>query len=541
MASSKEDLAKLFDSYAHPQSLSYGTAGFRAKATVLEEAILRCGVLAACRSHTHGGQAVGGMITASHNPPADNGLKLVEPDGSMLDAEWEPVITNFVNQSINPLDTLAPLFDMHGVFPLQSAKVVVGRDTRESSPVLADLFIKGVEATGSKAVNIGQVTTPQLHCAVVDTNAHGSCNLEDYFNKLSKALGRLLGTNGAQPVLTNQIVVDCANGIGASAMSRVRHLLPNCTLVNLPGQGALNDKCGADYVQKNRIMPNVYGTRPHVEEWASLDGDADRLVMYCRSEVADSIVIADGDRFAALVTHFISKALKTSEISGISVAVAQTAYSNGAATDFLKALDGVEVVIAKTGVKHLEKAVRTFDIGIYWEPNGHGTVLFNAVATQTLEAAYQRSCGHKSRCLQMESLNLLLSISQLANQAVGDGVADLLLVMGILKHNSWTFTDWLQMYDERSSCNMIVHVLDKSVIRTTDCDRQVERPSTLRNTIESVSSDEGCRAFVRPSGTEDVVRVYSEAPAGSLGVAREMALAICRSVYDNCAGVGGRP
>ena len=31
------------------------------------------------------------MITASHNPVQDNGIKIVDPDGGMLAIEWEKV------------------------------------------------------------------------------------------------------------------------------------------------------------------------------------------------------------------------------------------------------------------------------------------------------------------------------------------------------------------------------------------------------------------------------------------------------------------
>ena len=49
------------------------------------------GALAAVRSAALGGRAVGMMITASHNPERDNGAKMVDPDGGMLDASWEKV------------------------------------------------------------------------------------------------------------------------------------------------------------------------------------------------------------------------------------------------------------------------------------------------------------------------------------------------------------------------------------------------------------------------------------------------------------------
>ena len=37
------------------------------------------------------------MITASHNHYEDNGIKIVEPDGSMLKADWEPLSEHIVN------------------------------------------------------------------------------------------------------------------------------------------------------------------------------------------------------------------------------------------------------------------------------------------------------------------------------------------------------------------------------------------------------------------------------------------------------------
>ena len=61
--------------------LAYGTAGFRARAELLDSTFFRMGALAALRSRLRGGLAVGLMVTASHNPEPDNGIKLIDTEG----------------------------------------------------------------------------------------------------------------------------------------------------------------------------------------------------------------------------------------------------------------------------------------------------------------------------------------------------------------------------------------------------------------------------------------------------------------------------
>jgi hypothetical protein len=70
--------------------LAYGTAGFRARADVLDAVFLRMGMLAALRS-AQTKTAVGVVVTASHNPIEDNGVKMIDADGGMLAQSWEKV------------------------------------------------------------------------------------------------------------------------------------------------------------------------------------------------------------------------------------------------------------------------------------------------------------------------------------------------------------------------------------------------------------------------------------------------------------------
>ena len=92
---------------SHDTFIKYGTAGFRTKAELLDHVLYRfisdpcdlfypvkvtvfhtpsrMGLLAVLRSRSKGGVSIGAMITASHNPAPDNGVKLVDPAGEMLE------------------------------------------------------------------------------------------------------------------------------------------------------------------------------------------------------------------------------------------------------------------------------------------------------------------------------------------------------------------------------------------------------------------------------------------------------------------------
>ncbi|KAJ0674120.1 putative phosphoacetylglucosamine mutase [Helianthus annuus] len=77
--------------------LSYGTAGFRADASILQSTVFRIGILAALRSLKTGGAVIGLMITASHNKVSDNGVKVADPAGEMLTQDWEPFADSVAN------------------------------------------------------------------------------------------------------------------------------------------------------------------------------------------------------------------------------------------------------------------------------------------------------------------------------------------------------------------------------------------------------------------------------------------------------------
>ena len=62
------------------------------------------GLLAVLRSRCKGGVSIGAMITASHNPAPDNGVKLVDPAGEMLE---QVVELDHVGSSVLPLCSIS--------------------------------------------------------------------------------------------------------------------------------------------------------------------------------------------------------------------------------------------------------------------------------------------------------------------------------------------------------------------------------------------------------------------------------------------------
>jgi len=159
-----------------------------------------------------------------------------------------------------------------------------------------------------------------------------------------------------------------------------------------------------------------------------------------------------------------------------------------------------------TGVKHLHHAAEQFQIGVYFEANGHGTVLFSSESLDILK-------NHEPRTpAQATSLNNLVNVSQLINQTVGDALSDMLLVEVILAYKAYSGHEWDSIYTDLPNKLTKVVVPDRNIFQTEDAERRLKSPVGLQTKIDAlVHKYEGGRGFVRPSGTEDVVRVYAEA------------------------------
>lgn len=159
-----------------------------------------------------------------------------------------------------------------------------------------------------------------------------------------------------------------------------------------------------------------------------------------------------------------------------------------------------------TGVKHLHAAAHHYDIGVYFEANGHGTVLFSEKCIKTLQSASAEK-GEAS-----DAVSTLLAFSQLINQSVGDALSDMLMVEAVLAQKNWGAVEWDEAYEDLPNKLLKVEVADRNIYVAEDAERKLASPPGLQTKIDAeVSKVKAGRSFVRPSGTEDCVRVYAEA------------------------------
>ena len=445
--------------------MKYGTSGFRDDAKKIINISFKIGEIMAYLT-TSKNEHFGIMITASHNKYIDNGVKIVDRKGNMIEKDFEIILEKYINDEFEILkkkDCFSP------------KKIFIGHDTRNSYFEIQNELVKGIRSVSDniKIVYLGYVTTPQHHFLVKYNNE----NPDSYINKYNCI--SLFNMN------FDDLIIDCANGVGFIALSKLNEFWDlNINLVNTKvfNHNLLNHESGSDYVINDKLLP--YDDKFNNMLGCSVDGDADRFIFYYFD---GSLKILDGDYIALLYLLAVNKYIDKE----FTIGYIHTPYTNNAIIDYIKNINSkINIICTATGVKNLHHEALKYDVSVYFESNGHGTILINN--DKLLENSFFKH------------------VTMLNNEVVGDGISGIFCVKYFMKCLNINHIEW---YNKVQKNNFILYkkeVENKDIYKTNTIGDRLYEPVNLQNELDILMEKYNCFCFIRPSGTENVIRIYIE-------------------------------
>lgn len=492
----------------------YGTSGYRLTAPHLNNVVCRASIIAYIRSSTFAGKYIGVYITASHNPVEYNGIKFVDFNGNILAGSWEDASDELVNCDDMDFNlVINKIFRQNSNFKDMSdaiiGNVVLGRDNRESGIQLTENIKEVLKAYKCHVYDYGIVSCPEMHFLIRQSNDNNKIvDKSIYINHLYSSFVKLKGVTGTELGFG----IDTANGVGGIKINELfeKDKSIQLEILNDPSNnGGLNHECGADFVKVNEKVPKLNPSK--YRQCGSFDGDVDRLIIYTKESL-----ILDGDAQCVFVAELIKRELiRENIVSDIVIVLGQ--YSNTGAVNYLQE-NGFRVVFVHTGVKNFVKEAKKHDIGIYFETNGHGSVIF--------------SKRFLDKISDVSEASILKILTQMFDPCVGDALANLLIFKATLS----SLGD-LTKYNKEFTRLLSVKVRDKMAVKVNK-EGYVLEPLVQKKIDEFIIRFNG-RVFVRPSGTENAVRVFAEC-SRSMDCDR-LAVNVAQVIYDNFDGVGEFP
>jgi phosphoglucosamine mutase len=412
---------------------------------------------------------------------------------------------------------------------LAPTSVCIGRDTRESGPVLQAAFAAGVAAEGVNVVDLGVLPTPAIAAVAADeeqpgvviTASHnpwtdngikvfaagGRKLTDDQQNRIEAELEVILGhdPSGSTPRRVGvvnrradpasdyvnrivaifgegslrglRVVLDTANGaMSEVAPAAFRRLGADVIVLNdAPDGQNINHQSGATHPQG---MCDFIQKAGRADIGFAFDGDGDRVIA-----VDDLGTTVDGDRLIALAAL---DRLESRRLNGGAVVV--TVMAN---LGFHRAMEasGIQVVTTAVGDRFVLDAMEDGGFVLGGEQSGH--IIHRDIST------------------------------------TGDGLVAAIVTSSILRRHGGRFSEL---------ASAVMHSYPQVLMNVPVARRPSDAAAEIADAIareETALGVEG-RVLVRSSGTEPLVRVMVE--AATTQVAEEAAERLCaaaRATFGN--------
>ncbi len=412
-----------------------------------------------------------------------------------------------------------------------SGRVVVGRDTRRSGPMLESAVAAGIAAEGADAVLVGVVPTPAVALAAahhgvagvmisashnpfgdngIKLFAPGGLKLDDAEqSRVEDAIaeflapgphpgpeGAAVGSVSADPDALDRygrsvadaiegrtlqglhVVLDCANGSDSEVAPRVLAELGARVdvLADRPDGTNINLDCGSTHPEA--LAEAV--VRLGADVGVAFDGDADRVL------AIDHLGrVVDGDQIMALCATDLRDRGRLAHDTVVVTVMSNLGFRHAMAAE------GITVVETKVGDRYVLEAMAAGGFSLGGEQSGH--VVFGDLCT------------------------------------TGDGLLTAVMFLDLVRRAGAPLASLAEAAMTRLP-QVLVNVRLEGPVPDV-----AARVADEVAAAEAELGDDG-RVLLRPSGTEPVVRVMVEAPTEE--VAGRVARSLADAVAAHCAAAG---
>lgn len=381
-------------------------------------------------------------------------------------------------------------------------RIFIGRDSRESGPMLEQALIDGICAEGGQPAVVGIVPTPAIalitremgaNCGIVISASHNPPEyngikffdgegyklpdaVEDEMQAIVEEIrGEQVETGQARPVPNAalyyanhaaavlqergvdlsgmKIAVDCAHGASCETTpATLRALGAEVFVINgAPDGSEINVGCGSTHLEPVKFLMESRGADIAIAH----DGDADRMLA-----LAPDGTVIDGDFLLAIC----AKDLKERGLLDNNLVVSTVMANLGFQLAMKR--EGIDVITTKVGDRYVLEAMREHGAVLGGEQSGH--IIFGKRNT------------------------------------TGDGLVSALELLGVIAASGKTATELMSVMEKFPQALVNVRVTDRTLYDGNEAIAAAEAAA------EAELGDEG-RLLVRPSGTEPLIRVMVEA------------------------------
>ena len=385
--------------------------------------------------------------------------------------------------------------------------ILIGRDTRISGDILLQAITKGICASGKKFINLGICPTPAIPFLIKKEKLSGGIMISASHNPPEYNGIKIFDHNGQKitKILENKIqkLIEDSNQ-NISVFSKEISLKTNKKLLKLYMKSLIETMGGENLSGMKIILDTCYGSATTCAKniFQNLGADVRvinnsknglKINMNCGSTNLEPLKKALRESSADMGFSFDGDADRV---------IGLDSKGNVLNGDHILFLWGRELMGQKTLTNNLLISTQMANLGFENAWNKIGGILYR---TNVGDKYVHEAIKKKKAVLGGEQSGHILSK---INNYSGDGILTALQISKYCKKKNTTLTDWLKSSFQPFPQKLTNINLDFNINKIKPKNKTLI-DQTIENFQESYSDN--CRIYIRPSGTEPLMRVLVEA------------------------------